>query len=67
MNQYINPMETPKKEAVAPSMDNADITQLRLYILDLNKRVTQLEKELIRTSSELKTIRDVAHSAARKK
>lgn len=64
MNQYNNPIETPKKEV--PESKTDDLTQIKLYVIDLNKRIGKIESELIKISSELKTTRDLAHSVARR-
>ena len=66
-DQYKDPKETPQREDVVSPITQADITQIRAYIVDLNKRMNKMETEIIKANSELKTIRDIAHAAARKK
>jgi cob(I)alamin adenosyltransferase len=69
-NQYDNPIETKLKYIEPQNLNTVsdnDIKDIKKVINQLSQRISELEAKVIRSESELKTIRDIAKAAARKR
>lgn len=69
-NQYDNPIETKPRYIEPQNLNNvseSDIKDIKKVINQLSQRIAELEAKVIRAESELKTIRDIAKAAARKR